>query len=88
MRNSDNTAMVFKDDTGYLCAVRKDTYTFDEAHDIACKKLICENVSQCHEYSHMYFGFGRSDGETENNWWLVDSNTRNGIPVYVFREKV
>lgn len=87
MRNTDNDVIIFQDDKGYLCAVRKDAYSFDEAHDIACKKLVCENVSQCHDYSHMYFGFGTSDGEVENNWWLIDNSSRNGIPVYVFREK-
>jgi hypothetical protein len=80
-------SMLFKDKEGLLCAIRKDENTFDEAHDIAWDKLCCENVKQCHDYTHMYFGFGRSDGETENNWWLVDNNTKNGIPVYVFREK-
>ena len=85
---SITNSMLFQDKEGMLCAVRKDCNSFDIAHDIACQKLCCENVVQSHEYTHMYFGFGRSDGETENNWWLVDNNTKNGIPVYVFREKV
>ena len=88
MSKSKTNYMVFQDKEGYLCAVRKDDNTFDEAHDIACEKLFCEQVVQCHDYNHMYFGFGKSDGETENTWWLVDNNIKNGIPVYVFREKL
>ena len=88
MSKSKTNYMVFQDKEGYLCAVRKDGNTFDEAHDIACEKLFCEQVVQCHDYNHMYFGFGKSDGETDNTWWLVDNNIKNGIPVYVFREKL
>ena len=88
MSKVKTNAIVFQDSKGYLCAVRKDGNTYDQAHDIACEKLYCENVTQCHDYNHMYFGFGKSDGETDNTWWLVDNNTKNGIPVYVFREKL
>lgn len=80
-------SMLFRDSEGLLCAIRSDKNTFDEAHDIALKELCCESVSQCHDYNHIYHGFGVSDGEQDNTWWLVDNNTRNGIPVYVFREK-
>jgi hypothetical protein len=81
-------SMLFRDNDGLLCAIRKDGNTFDEAHEIACEKLCCENVKQCHDYTHMYFGFGTSDGETDNTWWLVDNSSKHGIPVYVFRENL
>lgn len=78
--------VVFKDSKGFLCAVRQDSNTLDEAEKIAKTKLICEKVKQTNEYSHMYFGYGTSDGESESTWWLVDNAAKNGIPVYVFRE--
>ena len=78
--------VVFKDDKGYLCAVRKDTNTLQEAVTIAKDRLYCDSVKQTDEYNHMYYGYGVSDGEAESTWWLVDNSTKNGIPVFVFRE--
>jgi hypothetical protein len=78
---------LFEDAEGLICAVRSDKNDFDTAHEIACKKLFTDNIVQCHDYTHMYYGYGNSDGEVKNSWWLIDNNTKNGIPVYCFREK-
>jgi hypothetical protein len=86
MSKQKTNEIVFKDSKGYLCAVRSDCNTISEAQNIAKEKLMCEHVKQTHEYNHMYYGYGTSDGETESTWWLVDNATKNGIPVYVFRE--
>lgn len=88
----NNDSIVFKDDKGYLCAVRKNMYNYDQAHEIAWKTLVekCtygehKTIKQCHDYSHMYYGYGSSDGDVHNNWWLIDNSSKNAIPVYVFR---
>lgn len=81
-------AIVFMDEKGQMCAVKQSAMSLNEARELAKKKLYCEKVKQTHDYSHMYFGFGKSDGEAENNWWLIDNNTKNSIPVYVFREVI
>lgn len=86
MSKQRTNVMLFEDSQGYLCAVRSDTNSFSDAQNLAKEKLSCENVVQSHEYNHMYYGYGTSDGETESTWWLVDNKTKNGIPVYVFRE--
>lgn len=81
-----SNSRLFEDAEGTICAVVS-TIPFNEAKKIACDKLMCEDVSFCSDYSHMYFGFGNSDGEVKNNWWLVDSSSKNAIPVWAFREK-
>lgn len=86
MSRPKETSMLFEDQLGMLCAVRQDYATVKEAAEIAKERLYCEEVKQTHEYNHMYFGYGTSDGESESTWWLVDNKTKNGIPVYVFRE--
>ena len=88
MSASAVTAVVFMDDKGQLCAIKESCMSLEQARKLAKKKLYCDKVKQTHEYNHMYFGFGKSDGETENNWWLIDNSTKNSIPVYVFREVV
>lgn len=80
--------MVFKDDNGYLCAVRVDFCSEAEAMDIAKEKLITESVKKSDDYKYMYHGFGKAKNmdEYENTWWLTDNATGNSVPVYVFRE--
>lgn len=79
--------VVFKDSEGYLCAVRRQGNSLKEAIEIAKKALFAEDVEQSNEYTHMYFGYGTSDGEQESTWWLVDNKYKNGVEVFVFREK-
>lgn len=86
MSKSKVNAMLFSDKKGMLCAIREDYCSVDKARSIAKQKLFCETVKKTNEYNHMYFGYGKSDGESESTWWLVDNKTKNGIPVYVFRE--
>lgn len=81
-------SMLFADNDGEMCAISKKEYTYEQAREIACDKLVCEDVIPCHDYTHTYFGFGVSDGETDNTWWLVDNAAKNGTPVYVFRKKL
>lgn len=78
--------MLFEDNEGLLYAVRKDGYTAEQAAELAREGLETDRVHLTNEYTHMYYGFGASDGEVENNWWLVDSAARNGTAVYVFRK--
>jgi hypothetical protein len=79
---------IFKDEKGYLCAVRKDRFTEAEAREIAKERLINDEVSLTEDYSYMYHGFGKTVGmdEYENTWWITDTMTKNAVPVYVFRE--
>lgn len=81
-------SMTFKDKNGYLCAVRVDSCTLEEATEIAKKQLINDNVKQTDEYKYMYFGFGKAIGDDsyENTWWITDEANSKAIPVYVFRE--
>ena len=88
MSISNITSVLFRDDKGLMCAVKENCMSVTQAEELAKKRMFCEKVEQTDEYNHMYYGFGRSDGETENNWWLIDNNTRNSIPVYVFREVI
>ena len=83
---------VFKDKEGILCAVRRDYTDYDGAKAVAKQLLVdsirygdFKDVKPCYDYTHMYFGFGYSDGESDNTWWLADSAVRNGSEVYVFR---
>lgn len=80
--------MTFKDDDGYLCAVRMDYCTEDEAKEIAKDRLYNESVKLTTEYRYMHHGFGKTVGmdEYENTWWLTDECKKNSVPVYVFRE--
>ena len=66
--------MKFKDEQGYLFAVRKDLFT--------------EDVELSSDYQYMYHGFGKAVGmdEYENTWWLTNEKNKITIPVYVFRE--
>lgn len=81
-------AMIFRDDNGYLCAVRVDYCDESTAADIAKKKLCAEEVVRTDEYRYMYFGFNKIVGmdEYENTWWLTEDINKKSIPVYVFRE--
>ena len=84
-----NNSIVFRDEKGFLCAVRKNNNSYDDAHNIACNRLYCENVTQCHDYSHIYFGFGHDkNGNRVNTWWLTNDEKSKYVPVYVFREKI
>lgn len=81
-------AMVFKDEKGYLCAVRVDFCDEAKAAEIAKEKLIAVNVKRTNEYNYMYHGFGKAIGDDsyENTWWLTENLNTKSIPVYVFRE--
>lgn len=80
--------MKFKDDKGYICAIRKDYCTESEAEQIAKDTLFTESVNRTNEYKHMYHGFGKAIGmdEYENSWWLIGDPTKNSVEVYAFRE--
>ena len=79
---------IFKDDDGYLCAIRKDKFTKEEAEEIAKNRLVNNEVHLTEQYRFMYHGFGKDSktDEYENTWWLTDTMCNNSIPVYVFRE--
>lgn len=88
MSKPTTISMTFKDKDGYLCAVRVDSCTLEEATEIAKKQLVNDNVKQTDEYKYMYFGFGKAIGDDsyENTWWITDEANSKAIPVYVFRE--
>lgn len=78
--------VLFEDEKGTMCAIRQADYSEKQAEEIAKKAMFTENVKRTHEYSHMYYGYGKSDGESQSSWWLIDNMTKNAVPVFVFRE--
>ena len=80
--------MKFKDEQGYLFAVRKDYCSNEDAKELAKKELFTEDVELSSDYQYMYHGFGKAVGmdEYENTWWLTNEKNKITIPVYVFRE--
>lgn len=82
--------MTFKDEKGFLCAVRVNHCSEEDAEQIAKQKLMCDKVKRTNEYKYMYHGFGKTIGmdEWENTWWLTESCNKISIPVYVFREVI
>lgn len=80
--------MTFKDEKGFLCAVRVDYCCEENAEQIAKQKLMCDKVKKTDEYRYMYHGFGKTVGmdEYENTWWITEDLKKNSVPVFVFRE--
>ena len=79
--------MLFKDEDGYIFAIKIGSMTLEEAEQLAKQELEKDNVELSKDYLYMYFGFGKATNmdEYENTWWITSKPEGKCCKVWAFR---